>query len=174
MAQLADLGMEVTPFELPGRDLLELFHDHWFAGAAARLAAVPEEKRGKIDPGFLEVARAGAAKDAVRLVQAQVRRAEFGAAMDAALAQYDFILSPGTAIPAFETGAELPAGSGLKRWTEWAGFSFPINLSQQPAAVTPCGTTQAGLPVAMQIVGARGEDAQVLSLAAALEPLFAA
>lgn len=174
MAQLADLGVEVTPFELPGRDLLELFHDHWFAGAAARLAAVPEERRGKIDPGFLEVARAGAAKDAVRLVQAQVRRAEFGAAMDAALAQYDFILSPGTAIPAFEAGAEVPVGSGLKRWTEWAGFSFPINLSQQPAAVTPCGTTQAGLPVALQIVGARGEDAQVLSLAAALEPLFAA
>ncbi|MGE4480240.1 amidase [Acidocella sp.] len=174
IAQLADLGVEVTPFKLPGEDLLELFHDHWFAGAAARLASVPEARRGRIDPGFLEVAREGAAKDAVRLVQAQVRRASFGAAMDAALADYDFILSPGTAIPAFEAGVELPAGSGLKRWTEWAGFSFPINLTQQPAAVTPCGATEAGLPVALQIIGARGDDSKVLSLAAALEPLFAA
>ena len=174
ITELADAGAEITPFELPGSDLLELFHDHWFTGAATRLAAVPPELRGMIDPGFLEVAREGAAKDAVRLIQAQVRRAEFGAAMDAALAAYDFILSPGTSIPAFEAGAEVPAGSGLKRWTEWASFSFPINLSQQPAAVIPCGTTQAGLPVALQIIGARGEDAKVLSLAAALEPLFTA
>lgn len=170
--ELADAGAQITPFELPGSDLLELFHDHWFSGAAARLAAVPENLRGKIDPGFLEIAREGAAKDAVRLVQAQVRRAEFGAAMDAALAEYDFILSPGTTIPAFEAGLEVPAGSGLKRWTEWASFSFPINLTQQPAAVTRCGTNAAGLPVALQIIGARGEDARVLSLTAALEAAF--
>ena len=110
---------------------------------------------------------------AVQLVRAQVRRADFGAAMDAALADYDFILSPGTAIPAFEAGAEVPAGSGLTRWTEWAGFSYPINLSQQPAAVVPCGRTKAGLPLAMQIIGARGDDGAVMALAAALEALFA-
>lgn len=172
--RLANAGAEITPFELPGGGLLELFHAHWFAGAAARLAAVPEDRRGSIDPGFLEVAREGAAIDAIQLVQAQVRRAEFGAAMDAALSEYDFIFSPGTTIPAFEAGAEVPAGSGLKRWTEWASFSFPINLTQQPASVTRCGTTLAGLPVALQIVGARGEDAKVLSLTETLELLFAA
>ncbi|GAN79574.1 amidase [Acidocella aminolytica] len=173
IAQLAAAGAEITPFELPGDDLLALFHAHWFTGAAARLAALPEDRLERIDPGLLEIAREGAAMNAIQLVQAQVRRADFGAAMDAALVKHDFILSPGTTIPAFEAGAEQPAESGLKRWTEWAGFSFPINLSQQPAAVTPCGTTKAGLPVAMQVIGARGADSRVLSLAAALEDMFA-
>lgn len=173
IAALAGQGAEISPFTLPGGELLELFHDHWFSGAATRLAGVPEAKRAGIDPGFLEIAAQGARMSAVQLVRAQVRRADFGAAMDAALADYDFILSPGTAIPAFEAGAEVPAGAGLTRWTEWAGFSYPINLSQQPAAVVPCGRTKAGLPVAMQIIGGRGDDGAVMALAAALEALFA-
>lgn len=173
IAELAGQGAEISPFTLPGGDLLDLFHDHWFSGAATRLAGVPEAKRAGIDPGFLEIAAQGARMSAVQLVRAQVRRADFGAAMDAALAEYDFILSPGTAIPAFEAGAEVPSGSGLTRWTEWAGFSYPVNLTQQPAAVVPCGKTKAGLPVALQIIGGRGEDGKVMALAASLEALFA-
>ena len=173
IAELAGQGAEISPFTLPGGDLLDLFHDHWFSGAATRLAGVPEAKRAGIDPGFLEIAAQGARMSAVQLVRAQVRRADFGAAMDAALAEYDFILSPGTAIPAFEAGAEVPSGAGLTRWTEWAGFSYPVNLTQQPAAVVPCGKTKAGLPVALQIIGGRGEDGKVMALAASLEALFA-
>jgi amidase/aspartyl-tRNA(Asn)/glutamyl-tRNA(Gln) amidotransferase subunit A len=86
--------------------------------------------------------------------------------------EYDFIVSPGTALPAFEAGLEVPLDSAFARWTEWAGFSFPINLSQQPACVIPCGLTPDGLPVGFQIVGARGDDARVLSAAASLEVLF--
>jgi aspartyl-tRNA(Asn)/glutamyl-tRNA(Gln) amidotransferase subunit A len=172
ISMLADAGMEIDPFELPGSDLLDLFHCHWFAGAAARLAAVGKDQHETIDPGFLAVAREGAALDAVTLVQAQVRRAEFGARMDAALAHYDFVLSPATTIPAFEAGLEVPANSSLTRWTEWASFSFPINLTQQSAVVTRCGTTLAGLPVGLQIVGARGADARVLSLATIMEPML--
>jgi amidase/aspartyl-tRNA(Asn)/glutamyl-tRNA(Gln) amidotransferase subunit A len=60
---------------------------------------------------------------------------------------------------------EVPTGSGLSRWIEWAGFNFPINLSQQPACVVPCGLTSVGLPVGLQFVGARGADARVLAAA---------
>ncbi|RWQ64710.1 MAG: amidase, partial [Mesorhizobium sp.] len=165
-------GATVEPIDLPGGDLLDLFQSHWFTGAAARLALIPENERAGIDPGFLEIARAGAAFDAKALVAAQLQRGEFGAAMDRLLDTYDFIVSPGTSIPAFDVGLEVPSGSGLSRWTEWAAFSYPINLSQQPACVIPCGMTAAGLPVGFQIIGARGDDAQVLSAAADLEAAF--
>ncbi|RUU33881.1 amidase, partial [Mesorhizobium sp. M6A.T.Ca.TU.002.02.2.1] len=165
-------GATVEPIDLPGGDLLDLFQYHWFTGAAARLALIPENERAGIDPGFLEIARAGAAFDAKALVAAQLQRGEFGAAMDRLLDTYDFIVSPGTSIPAFDVGLEVPSGSGLSRWTEWAAFSYPINLSQQPACVIPCGMTAAGLPVGFQIIGARGDDAQVLSAAADLEAAF--
>lgn len=173
VAALAGQGATVTPVDLPGENLLDLFQHHWFTGAAARLAAVPEDQRADIDPGFLDTARIGAAITATALVAAQLRRVAFGAAMDAMLDACDFIMSPGTAIPAFDAGRDVPQGSGLRHWTEWAGFSYPINLSQHPACVVPCGMTPDGLPVGLQVIGARGQDARVLSAAADLEPLFA-
>lgn len=169
---LEKAGAIVEPVDLPGENLIELFHRHWFTGAAARLSSIPETQRRMIDAGFLEVAGAGAAYTSTELVLAQVRRGEYGAAMDQLLTSYDFIVSPGTALPAFDAGLEVPAGSALARWTEWAGFSFPINLSQQPACVIPCGFTTDGLPVGFQIIGARGEDARVLAVAAGLEVMF--
>ncbi|MEN6543153.1 amidase [Parvibaculum sp.] len=171
---LEGLGARIEPIDLPGDDLPEIFSRHWFSGAANRLSAVPAERRGMIDKGFLEVAAAGAAYSAPELVAAQVKRAQFGAAMDELLTDYDFVVSPGTAIPAFAAGEELPPESGLRRWTEWAGFSFPINLSQQPACVVPCGRTAGGLPIGLQIIGARGADAKVLSAARAFETSFPA
>lgn len=172
VTRLEKAGASVERITLPGENLLDLFHHHWFTGAAARLSAIPADQRSAIDPGFLEIARDGAAYTSTELVQAQVRRADFGAAMDRLLSEYDFIVSPGTAIPAFDAGLEVPADGSYTRWTEWAGFSFPINLSQQPACVIPCGLTADGLPVGFQIIGARGEDARVLSTAASLEVLF--
>lgn len=172
IAKLEGIGAVVEPVELPGSDLLNLFHHHWFAGAAARLANIPEADRSGIDPGFIEVARSGAAYTSTALMAAQVRRADFGAAMDRMLAEFDFIVSPGAALSAFDAGLEVPADSAYTRWTEWAGFSFPINLTQQPACVIPCGLTKGGLPVGFQIIGARGEDRRVLSAAANLEVIF--
>jgi len=57
----------------------------------------------------------------------------------------------------------------MQRWTEWAGFSFPINLTQQPALIVPCAMTAARLPIGLQIVGARGADARVLGAGAEFE-----
>ncbi|WHO82751.1 amidase [Rhizobium leguminosarum] len=165
-------GAVVEPVDLPGENLLQLFHHHWFSGAAMRLSLIPECARAGIDPGFLEIAAEGAAYGSTELVAAQGKRAHFGGAMDRLLADYDYLVSPGTAIPAFDAGLEVPAGSNYARWTEWAGFSFPINLSQQPAAVIPAGLTAAGLPIGLQVIGARGHDASVLSASASLEVIF--
>lgn len=172
VAVLKSAGAGVETVNLPGEDLPDLFRHHWFSGAAARLAQIPQDVHDVIDPGLVDVAEQGARLDARSLVAAQLRRAEFGAAMDKLLESFDFLVSPGTAIPAFDAGVEFPAGSGFRRWTDWAGFSFPINLSQQPACVIPCGMTADGLPIGFQIVGARGADARVLSAAQRLEALF--
>ena len=169
--RLEAAGAAIEAFELPAQGLLETFHVHWFSGAAARLAPFGPEEREKIDPGLRTIAETGAGYDAKALVAAQVARAEYGARMDMALAEFDFIVSPAVTVPAFGAGLEVPAGSGLQRWTEWASFSFPINLSQQPAGVVPCGRTSAGLPVGLQIIGARGQDARVLSLMENVEAL---
>lgn len=170
MRRLEDLGAILEPIALPMADrVTDIFEKHWFSGAATRLTLVPEALRGDVDPGFLEVAAAGGAMSAVDLVSAQVARAAFGTEMDRLLTQYDFVVSPGAAVVPFGAGLEVPEGSGLARWHLWAGFSFPINLSQQPAAAVPTTPTATELPTSLQIIGARGADARVLAAASAFE-----
>ena len=57
----------------------------------------------------------------------------------------------------------------MKHWTDWTPFTYPFNLTQQPAATIPCGFTRKGLPVGLQIVGPRYADALVLRAARAFE-----
>jgi aspartyl-tRNA(Asn)/glutamyl-tRNA(Gln) amidotransferase subunit A len=80
---------------------------------------------------------------------------------------YDLLVTPTLAVPAFEAGREFPPGGS--RWTDWTPFTYPFNLTQQPAASIPCGFTKAGLPVGLHIVGPRYADALVLRAARAFE-----
>ncbi|HEX4765987.1 MAG TPA: amidase [Lichenihabitans sp.] len=168
---LERLGAKVEPVDLPDEGLFETFTAHWYAGAANRVASLPEAARWELDPGLRQIAEAGARLGAVDYLRAMDARAGFGRRMDALLGRFDILVSPACAVTAFAAGAEVPPGSGLSRWIEWAGFSFPLNLSQQPAVSVPCGRIR-GLPVGLQIVGARGADARVLGFAAAFEDAF--
>ncbi len=167
-ARLAGLGAVLEPVELPGEDLPGMFHVLWFSGAAARLRALPAAALPNLDPGLRDIAEVGAGFSAADYIAASTRRAAFGAAFDTLLARYDFLLSPAVPILPFAAGQEVPPGSGMARWTEWAGFSFPVNLAQAPACVIPAGASPDGLPIGLQIIGARGADRKVLAAAAAL------
>ncbi len=70
-------------------------------------------------------------------------------------------MTPTLPIAAFEAGRELSDVLRERRWTDWSPFSYPFNLTQQPAASIPCGFTKSGLPVGLHIVGARYADALV-------------
>jgi aspartyl-tRNA(Asn)/glutamyl-tRNA(Gln) amidotransferase subunit A len=76
-------------------------------------------------------------------------------------------VTPTLAVAAFDAGVEFPPGK--KRWIDWTPFSFPFNLTQQPAASIPCGVTKARLPVGLHLVGPRYADALVLRAARAFE-----
>jgi aspartyl-tRNA(Asn)/glutamyl-tRNA(Gln) amidotransferase subunit A len=76
-------------------------------------------------------------------------------------------VTPTLAVAAFDVGLEFPPGK--KRWIDWTPFTYPFNLTQQPAASIPCGLTKDGLPVGLHIVGPRYGDALVLRAARAFE-----
>jgi aspartyl-tRNA(Asn)/glutamyl-tRNA(Gln) amidotransferase subunit A len=165
LARLAAAGAVLEEIVLPAADLPALFRTHWFAGAAARLAAVPAERHAAIDPGLQAIAQAGARLSALELIAAHGARATFGASFDRLLAGHDALISPAVTVPPFAAGEEVPPGSGMTRWIEWAGFSYPVNLAQAPACVIPGGVSPEGLPIGLQIVGRRGDDGGVLAIA---------
>jgi Asp-tRNA(Asn)/Glu-tRNA(Gln) amidotransferase A subunit family amidase len=88
--------------------------------------------------------------------------------------RFDLLLTPTLPVSAWEAGRPNPdampilAGS-LVPFSDWSPFSYPWNLTGQPAATVPCGFTREGLPVGLQIVGRRFADATVLRAAAAFE-----
>jgi aspartyl-tRNA(Asn)/glutamyl-tRNA(Gln) amidotransferase subunit A len=165
----ADLGAKLEEknpgFENPD----PVFRTHWFSGAAFLLRDFSSEKRKLIDPGLLEVAEQGSRITAFEILEAQMKRGALGTHMNLFHREYDLLATPTLAVAAFDVGQEYPGAAKGKRWTDWTPFSYPFNLTQQPAASIPCGLTKAGLPVGLHIVGPRYADALVLRAARAFE-----
>lgn len=85
---------------------------------------------------------------------------------------YDFLVTPTMPQTAFVTGRFNPSGSeDVKDWIRWSSFTYPFNLSQQPAATCPCGFDADGLPIGLQIVGRKFDDHKVLAVAKVFETL---
>jgi aspartyl-tRNA(Asn)/glutamyl-tRNA(Gln) amidotransferase subunit A len=82
---------------------------------------------------------------------------------------YDLLLTPTLPITAFPKGRDVPHRWRSADWTSWTPYTYPFNMTQQPAASVPCGFTSSGLPVGLQIVGPRHADALVLRAARAYE-----
>ena len=88
--------------------------------------------------------------------------------------KYDLLLTPTVACPPFKVGLDNPDRDRRhegRAATRAAPFTYPFNLTGQPAASVPCGFTRRGLPIGLQIVGRRFDDVAVLRAAAAFERL---
>ncbi|MEV8566824.1 amidase [Streptomyces sp. NPDC051322] len=159
---LADLGAEVEEADPGFADPVQAYHTLWFTGAAKVVEHLTPRQLEELDPGLREVCRQGATASALDYLGAVAERMALGVRMGKFHETYDLLVTPTVPIPAFEAGREVPEGSGYDRWTGWTPFTYPFNLTQQPASTVPCGTTADGLPVGVQLVAARHGDGLVL------------
>ena len=83
--------------------------------------------------------------------------------------KYDLLLTPTMPVPALPVGQDLNDPTSERHWIDWSPFSYPFNMTRQPAASIPCGLTSAGLPIGLQIVGPLYADDRVLRAARAFE-----
>ena len=164
-----DMGAEVDEVDPGFEDPAWVFRTHWYFGAANLYRKLTPEQRKLMDPGFVEVAEEGLTYTSEQIAKAAEARSSLGLTMNLFHESYDLLLTPTLPQPAFDAGIEFPAGKGFSRWPDWAPFSHPFNLTQQPAASVPCGFTKAGLPIGLQIVGPAHADALVLQAARAYE-----
>lgn len=164
-----DMGAEVDEVDPGFEDPAWVFRTHWYFGAANLYRKLTPEQRKLMDPGFVEVAEEGLTFTSEQIAKAAEARSSLGLTMNLFHESYDLLLTPTLPLPAFDAGIEFPAGRGFTRWPDWAPFSHPFNLTQQPAASVPCGFTKAGLPIGLQIVGPAHADSLVLQAARAYE-----
>jgi len=167
--QFADLGATVDEvgaiFPSPREALLTL----WAAGAATVLAGFPRQRHSLCDPGLVAVAIEGEQQRAVDYVAADMVRTTLGQRMAAFHQRYDLLLTPMMPVPALPVGQDLNDPARERSWLDWSPFSYPFNMTRQPAATVPCGLTEAGLPIGLQIVGPLYAEDRVLRAARAFE-----
>ena len=164
-----DLGAKVEEADPGFEDQQDVFTLHWFPGAAYVVRGIPAAKRKLMDKGLLEVARAGEKITMHQYQGAVAKRGALGILMNRFHEKYDLLITPTLPLPAFDAGKEVADVVKERRWTDWTPFSYPFNLTQQPAASIPCGLTKAGLPAGLHIVGPKYGDALVLRAARAYE-----
>ncbi|OAV79463.1 amidase [Dietzia sp. 111N12-1] len=169
VAVLESLGARVETVDPGITDPVDAFHVLWFAGLAAVLAPHGPGAVDHVDPSMREALGRYHDYSAADYLDAVAVRMALGARMADFHRAHDILITPTTPIAAFAVGSDVPPGWDSPDWTSWTPYTYPFNMTQQPALSVPCGTTDAGLPVGLQVVGARFEDRLVVRVGAALE-----
>ncbi len=166
-AALGAVVEEVDPFT---DDPLPIFRPLYYGAAHLLLGKLPPEKKALLEPQLAELAEEGGRITLDEYLAAQQARANLGVRMRQFMTRYDFLLTPQLAVAAFDVGLVAPKShADSPYWTGWTAFTYPFNLTQQPAATICCGFTPDGLPVGLQIVGRNFDDHGVLRAAFAYE-----
>ncbi len=167
--QLATLGAQVREIDPGFDDPLEITTGLWFVGSWTVWNTLTREQQALTDPDFRAEAELGAELSALQVQRLNLQRGELGSRMRQFMQQHDLLVTPAVAVPAF--GAKPPGHTRMQPLSMlgWTPFSYPFNLTQQPACTIPCGLTSGGLPIGLQFVGPMFGDALVLRAARAFE-----
>jgi len=163
------LGAQVEEIDFALEDPISIMQPLWAVALALAVAPMTAEQRAIMDPPLLDLAEPGFHLSALEYRQLEKARETFARRVIGLHPQYDLVITPQLATTAFAVNHEVPPGTHMQRWWQWSPFTYPFNLTQQPAATVPCGFASNGLPVAMQIVGAKFADHLVLKAARAYE-----
>lgn len=158
--ELVDPGFE---------DPLDISTGLWFLGAYSVWSGLTAEQQAMTDPDFRAQAEIGSRFSTLDVQQLHQRRGALGSHMRQFMQQYDLLLTPAVAVPAFDARPAGQVPMTAESMLGWTPFSYPFNLTQQPACSMPCGLTSDGLPIGLQLVGPMFGDALALRAARAYE-----
>ena len=135
------------------------------------LGGLLDQWADRMDPGLVAITRHGLTYSAADYCRAQAERLAYYDRVSAFFQRYDLLLTPSLSVAAFDATRLIPEHWEQHPWDwlRWAGFSYPFNLTGLPAATVPCGFTDAGLPVGLQIAAGRFRDLRVLQASRAFE-----
>jgi aspartyl-tRNA(Asn)/glutamyl-tRNA(Gln) amidotransferase subunit A len=160
------LGAHVVEASPGFADPIWAADQYLWAGAANRAYPRLDEMRDKMDPGFVRAVEMMAERSLFDAARARIVRLELAGTMGRFFGEYDLLLTPTMADTAFGLDRSEPQyGPTLA----WSPFTYPFNLTGEPAITVPAGWSGEGLPVGLQIVGPRFAEGRVLRAAAAFE-----
>jgi aspartyl-tRNA(Asn)/glutamyl-tRNA(Gln) amidotransferase subunit A len=165
-----ELGCRVDPVSPRWPSPAEAWEEIFCGGIATRMAPFLD-RRDQIEPGLQKIIDNFLAGPPTRYVQAWFDRLAWWQHARALFEKYDLLVTPTVACPPFAIGLDNAieiAGRTIAPY-RWTPYTWPFNITGQPAASLPCGFTRDGLPIGLQIVGRRYADVAVLRACAAFE-----
>ena len=161
---------EAHPLEGDPWDILDVI---WASRQAGGHMHDLDEVRNRLDPGRLRVIEQGQQLTAVQLANAETRHLAYAQSVREFFEDYDLLLTPTLPVAAFAAGEDFPAEiAGVPQsYLGWTAFTYPFNLTGQPAATAPAGFDGEGLPVGLQIVAPWRDDAACIRASAAFEAI---
>ena len=170
----ADLGaiVEQPALNLDGPLILETFRTIWETDLLANYGHLLRKHANDLDPVLRHQLEQAASWPALKLSLALRELERHRGVVRNIMADYDLLLTPSLAVPAFPLG-EFPRTIDGRQvvdplW-DFTPFSYPFNMTGNPAASIPCGFTSEGLPVGLHLVGQLGDEATVIRASIAYE-----
>lgn len=169
--RLEEFGWEVEKAKIRVRKPELTFNTIVTAGFAYDINLNKHED--EVEEDLKKMIQAGQTYSATDLKRAEAQREQLYDVIYQYFKKYDLLITPTTACPAFDLELMYPPkinGRGVSP-VGWMSFTFPFNLTGNPAASIPCGWTSEGLPIGMQIIGPRFQDDLVLQVSNAFEKI---
>jgi aspartyl-tRNA(Asn)/glutamyl-tRNA(Gln) amidotransferase subunit A len=165
-----ELGAWVDRVDQIFPEPVEIFRTLFLAAFAQAARPWNDSQIALLDPGLRDVVLAGRRVTIAEYLDAVAARERLGIAAQRFFDTYDLLLTPTLPIAAFPVGRDTPEPTDrVPNWLVWNPFTYPFNLTQQPAASVPCGLLSNGLPAGLQIVGPKHADSRVLNACRAFE-----
>ena len=152
-----------------GTDPVELWMAEFYGGIGTKLKDLMAERPDELDPAVVATLSAGLDRSMVEFFTQVFARYEFREQMRQLFERYDLLLSPTLPCAAFDVGHDTPPGLVARNIVSWVYYTYPFNLTGQPAASIPAGFTASGLPVGLQMVAGINSEVDILRAAAAFE-----
>lgn len=152
------------------RDMADGIDRFWRMRSWLDISTLPAERRAKVLPYILDWVAPAAGYDGATVFHGYSQMQALREAANAACEPFDFVLSPVSPMPAYPAHQASPLHDPARPF-EHIAFTLPFNMSEQPALALNAGYTAGGLPIGLQVIGRRFDDAGVLALGAAWEQL---
>lgn len=171
----AALGCEVDLVESVFQtDPADLWTAEFYAGVGIRLRDFMENQRDLLDPAVAEVLEPALSQDMRDYYTKVFARYALRENIRSFFERYDLLISPVIPVTSLAAGQNIPDGLSDRNLVSWVYYTYPFNLTGQPAASVCAGFAQDGMPVGLQIVGRSHCEDDVIRAAAAFEQTFGA
>lgn len=167
---LEEQGANVTVRSVAWSAISETFSVLWQASAAQLYCGLTETQRETLDPGLRAVCERGATLSQREVAHAESQRLRVTGEFNALHHEFDLLLSPTLSLDSFSANLAFPEGVTLDNPLSWVPYCYVYNLTGQPAISLPCGVSDRGVPIGIQLAGQRYRDDMLLNYAYALAP----